>query len=306
MYTIFQSKHFTLEKVKDGIYAAIAKDGGGAVGNAGFVDLGDKTIIFDTFNTPQAALDLKKAAETITDKTETWVINSHYHGDHMRGNQVFTTSHILSSEITFNKMKEIHPARIEKQQNDLSGLQSYIFGLEQQFEQTKDEKVGNQISFLKEFALSLPELKLTLPQHTFNESFTFHGSERSAKLYTFGSGHSFCDSFLYLPEDHVIFMGDLFFNGTHPSFFEESNLENWIRTLDELESWKIDLAIPGHGNVGTKSDMLLIREYIRDVQQLSQNVDDVDQVPIPIPYQGWTYPETFVNNIKRLKEAVKI
>ncbi|MFD1205231.1 hypothetical protein ACFQ38_08955 [Sporosarcina contaminans] len=37
----FQSIHFELHRVKDGIFAAIVKEGGGAVGNAGFVDLGD-------------------------------------------------------------------------------------------------------------------------------------------------------------------------------------------------------------------------------------------------------------------------
>jgi hypothetical protein len=57
---VYDSNHFELIQIRDGIYAAIAKDGGGAVGNAGFVDLGDKVIVFDTFNTQQAALDLKK------------------------------------------------------------------------------------------------------------------------------------------------------------------------------------------------------------------------------------------------------
>lgn len=56
----FKSKHFEVQQVKDGIFAAIAKDGGGAVGNAGFVDLGDQTIIFDTFNTQQAAEDFHR------------------------------------------------------------------------------------------------------------------------------------------------------------------------------------------------------------------------------------------------------
>lgn len=62
----YNSRHFTLEKVTEGIYAAIAKDGGGAVGNAGFIDLGDKTIVFDTFNTQQAAEDLRSMAEALT------------------------------------------------------------------------------------------------------------------------------------------------------------------------------------------------------------------------------------------------
>jgi len=56
----FQSDHFTIEKLDDGIYAAIHKPGGEAICNAGIIDLGSKTLVFDTFLTPRAAKDLKK------------------------------------------------------------------------------------------------------------------------------------------------------------------------------------------------------------------------------------------------------
>lgn len=46
----FQSKHFKLEEVSNSIYAAIAKEGGGAAANAGFVDLGGKVIVHLTHN----------------------------------------------------------------------------------------------------------------------------------------------------------------------------------------------------------------------------------------------------------------
>lgn len=115
MNETFDSKHFRLEKIRNGIYAAIAKEGGGAAANAGFIDLGDTTIVFDTFNTQQASEDLKYAAETITNKPVTWVINSHWHGDHIRGNQTFKESTIISSQMTYDKMKTAHPSRINKQ-----------------------------------------------------------------------------------------------------------------------------------------------------------------------------------------------
>ncbi|HET7579995.1 MAG TPA: MBL fold metallo-hydrolase [Bacillales bacterium] len=81
----FSNKHFKLEKLRDGIYAAIAKPEGGAVGNAGFIDLGGRTLVFDTFNTHQAAEDLRWVAEKVTGCSVSWVINSHWHGDHIRG-----------------------------------------------------------------------------------------------------------------------------------------------------------------------------------------------------------------------------
>ncbi|MGP4080890.1 MBL fold metallo-hydrolase [Pseudalkalibacillus sp. R45] len=111
-----ENKHFTLQKIKDGVFAALAKQGGGAVANAGIIDLGDQTIIFDTFNTQQAAEELKTAAQDLTLSPITCVINSHWHGDHIRGNQVFEGIKIISSESTYSKMKELHPNRIKKKE----------------------------------------------------------------------------------------------------------------------------------------------------------------------------------------------
>lgn len=55
------SKHFELKHVTDHVIAAIAVPGTGSLGNATIIDLGDATMVVDTFLTPQAASDLKEA-----------------------------------------------------------------------------------------------------------------------------------------------------------------------------------------------------------------------------------------------------
>ena len=77
------SKHFRFLQLADGVYAAIHIDGGAAIGNAGIVDLGDRTLIFDTFSTPQAAEDLRTATEALTGRPIDAVINSHWHNAHI-------------------------------------------------------------------------------------------------------------------------------------------------------------------------------------------------------------------------------
>jgi cyclase len=300
-----ENKHFELHKVKEGIYAAIAKDGGGAVGNAGFIDLGDKTVVFDTFNTQQAALELKKCAEEITNKPVSWVVNSHYHGDHIRGNQVFDSSILISSEVTYKKTRDIQPERINVQKQDIAGLENYIQTLQSEYNETKAQKTLTQIHFLQEILVSLPTLTLTLPSCTYLEAFTIHGTERTAQLFTRGAGHSPCDAFLYLPEDEIIFMGDLLFVQTHPSFFDESDLDNWMHTLQELSTWNIQTAIPGHGPLGTKSDFYQIIQYIKDVKRLAECEEEVDVINIPLLYKGWALKELFVKNLKQLKQLEK-
>jgi cyclase len=84
-----ESKHFQIERLADGVYAAIASEQGYAICNVGIIDIGDRTILFDTFISPEAARDLLKATEQLTSHKITHVINSHGHNDHIRGNQVF-------------------------------------------------------------------------------------------------------------------------------------------------------------------------------------------------------------------------
>lgn len=298
----FYSKHFHLEKVSEGVYAAIAKEGGGSVGNSGFIDLGDRTVIFDTFNTPQAAEDLKRAAEKETSAPITWVVNSHFHGDHIRGNQVFKGSTIISSQTTYEKMRDIHPARMEKQKLGIMELTNYIHSLKQQI--NRNREIEQKISFLTEVERSLPLLELTLPQQTFKEEITFHGTKRSAKLFTLGGGHSYCDAMLYIPEEKVIFMGDLLFVRTHPTFFEESLPHRWMDLLKTVGGMDLEKAVPGHGPVGTKEDVATLLEYLEEISELAITQNGLEGQQIPVKYENWSSPENYQQNLQTLRNLL--
>ena len=60
------SRHFTLHELGEGIYAAIHKPGGWAQSNAGIIDIGDRTLVFDAFLSPRASQDLLAAAQALT------------------------------------------------------------------------------------------------------------------------------------------------------------------------------------------------------------------------------------------------
>src|SRR5512137_1203789 len=85
----YRSRHFHLERLADGVSAAINSEEGWAICNAGIIDLGDRTLVYDTFTSPQAASDLRDAAEYLTGRPARMVVNSHYHNDHIWGNQAF-------------------------------------------------------------------------------------------------------------------------------------------------------------------------------------------------------------------------
>src|SRR5437764_11008414 len=107
--TFAQRKHskpapenFIIQQLAPGVWAAIQNDQfGKAICNAGIVDMGDKTLIFDPFMTPEAARELRETAERLTGRPVSIVIDSHYHNDHVRGNQEFKPeATIISSSWT--------------------------------------------------------------------------------------------------------------------------------------------------------------------------------------------------------------
>ncbi|MGE7690016.1 MBL fold metallo-hydrolase [Lysinibacillus sp. NPDC097214] len=296
------SKHFKLEKISNNSFAAIAKESGGAVANAGFVDLGDQVIVFDTFNTQQASADLKHIAEKITNQAVTWVVNSHWHGDHIRGNQTFKDTTIISSHITYSKIRDNHPSRFSKQKNDIQGLKDYIQSLKNQLNQTNDSSIQHQIDTLNELKDSLPTLELVVPNQTFNNEITFQGTKRSAKLFTLGGGHSFCDAMLYIPDEKVIFMGDLLFVNCHPTFFEESDPMKWSNILKVVERLEIEVAVPGHGPTGTKEDISKIIYYISEITSIAETSNKDEEIEIPEFFKEWNSPEIYQQSINRLRE----
>ena len=97
------SEHFELHQLAGGVYAAIAIEGGAAFSNAGIVDVGGRTLIFDTFENPKAAIDLQDAAEQLTGRPADCVIISHAHPDHWMGNQVLADH---ASIITTHDIRE--------------------------------------------------------------------------------------------------------------------------------------------------------------------------------------------------------
>jgi glyoxylase-like metal-dependent hydrolase (beta-lactamase superfamily II) len=77
-------------------WAAIAVETGGAVGNAGFVDLGGRALVIDACYTPAAARDLRVAAEEPVSRADRLFL-THVHFDHYGGSHVFTDLPIVSA-----------------------------------------------------------------------------------------------------------------------------------------------------------------------------------------------------------------
>src|ERR1700689_3346389 len=83
---------FRLQKIGDGVWAAIVSDEGLAGGNAGFVIGDDGVLVIDTFQDPRPAKALLGEIRKLTPLPIRFVANTHYHLDHVNGNDVFAAA----------------------------------------------------------------------------------------------------------------------------------------------------------------------------------------------------------------------
>ena len=291
-----------------GVYAAIASEQGYASCNAGIIDIGERTIIFDTFLTPEAARDLLKIAEQLTSNRITHVINSHEHNDHIRGNQVFGSDvDIISTALTREAIARNEPRNIESEKRttieEISTLQS-------KYDAEKDPKkrrdLAALLSFMQGASRSYSELKTRLPNITFEHKFVIHGIDRAVELLPL-AGHTACDVVLYIPEDKIVFMSDLLFVNIHP-YLACGSSEQWKDSLASVRALGVKIAVPGHGNVGKSEDLSAMLKYIQSLENIAEDMirsgkseEQASSVPIPPPFNTWLCLEDFfTTNLKFL------
>jgi cyclase len=303
-----ESKHFQIERLADGVYAAIASAQGCAICNAGIIDIGDRTILFDTFISPEAARDLLKVTEQLTSHKITHVVNSHGHNNHIRGNQVFGSDvDIISTVLTREAIVRNEPEEIKSERETIP---KEIIEAQSKLDAEKDPKrrreLASSIVYLQAMIKSHSELKTKLPNITFEHKLTIHGTKRTVELLPL-AGHTASDVILYLPEEKIAFMGDLLFVKMHP-YLASGSPEQWKHSLAEVEALGVQIAVPGHGPVGQSTDLSVMSQYIRSLESIVANmiksgkpVEQASLEPVPSPFDTWLSPDNFfVTNLEFL------
>lgn len=303
-----ESKYFQLREVADGEYAAIAVSGAGALGNAAIVDLGGATLVVDTTMNLQAARDLADAAERLTGRKADYVFNTHWHADHINGNQVFApNAKFISTATTRNMMTGFVRDRLADhlaRRDELNAeLDEWAKGIEQETDPKLRQEMEWGVSGEREYVRTLPELRLTLPTITFEQELVLHGDRRNVKLITYGGGHTQSDGFAYLPEEKILIAGDLVLSGFH-LVMSQANPREWLKILDRIGDLDIEKIIPGHGEVCGKEAVGVAQEYINDLFDLVAGLepdDDLQDLEMPEKYRDWNFSFDFKGNLNLLR-----
>jgi cyclase len=226
---------FTLKPLGHNVWATIDDAKGEAGANAGFVIGDDGVAVIDTFENPEAAKQMLAEIRKLTKLPVKFVINTHYHIDHVAGNRVFQDA----GAVVFaqrNVRTWIHTENLK------------FFGTEIKPEQ-KAMVEG-----------------LGVPDVVYDSGVTLFLGSRRLEVRVF-PGHTGGDSVVFVPDAPVVFCGDLFWRNTLPNLIDASTAA-WLSTLDAISSAAPSGAfVPGHGDVGTAADAKAFRAYLADLRE---------------------------------------
>jgi len=301
-------ENFTIQQLAPGVWAAIQNDQfGKAICNAGIVDLGDKTLVYDPFMTPSAAKELRDVAVELTGRPVSIVINSHFHNDHIRGNQVFMPiASVVSTTWTREQIAKSEPEEQAWEKKHAPALLKAARKMYANGNGSDRDELPMWIGYYEGITESMDDLKIILPDIVFNDSLWLMGTERSVKLEEFKNGHTGSDIVLYLPTEQIAFMGDLLFVKRHP-WMADGDPANWQLILKKwCENTSVKTFIPGHGPVCDKQSVKELCDYFSKMQELAiaANNDSLQSKllmqPIPAPYANWYFNRFYEPNMKFL------
>lgn len=290
---IKETSYFTLHILADGIYAAMAKPGQGAWSNVGIVDLGEEVLVFDSLGTPSAGIELRRQAEEITGKPVKYLVNSHYHGDHVFGNQAFKDVPIIATSETLRLGLENQMGELEKEEQE---MRDYLLHLKNQQMKAVDEitkaSFVNQYEEIAKLLEDLPILEIILPTFIFEEKLMIRGTKRQVEIVCYGGGHTPSDTFMYIPDVKIAFMGDLLTERLHLPIVDPIQLQSILQSVKQME---IETYVPGHGNAGDQSlceDLLHYLSFLMDkAKEAHEKNEDMEtflsRLEMPKEFADW-------------------
>ena len=193
--------------------------------NNGWIVFEDYVLVIDG-NFPSGALELIPKIKAVTDKPIRFAFDTHHHGDHAYGNQVWVDN---------GAVPVAHSGVIDEMKKYETG---HYGGKPGRWE---DAAKGR-----KDVAAS----KLKPPTLLYNKDLIFDDGKHRVELLHFGVAHTHGDGFAWLPKEKILFTGDACVNGPY-NYMGDGNSEQWIKTLAAAKQLGAKTICPGHGPVGT-------------------------------------------------------
>ena len=217
------------------------------------------------------------------------VVNTHANGDHCYGNSLVATAEIIASRRCADEMKELPPSRLADMVRAAPGL-------------------GEVGAFVARIfgPFTFDGIEVALPTRTFDGELEIHVGDRLVRLIEVGPAHTEGDVIVHLPDDGVVFTGDILFHGGHPVVWA-GPVAGWLAACDRITALGAGTVVPGHGPLAGNDAVADLKGYLEYLTREARPRYEAGLTPLEAArdidmsaYSGWGESERVVANIHAL------
>ena len=262
-YAQSSTPEYKVEKLADGIFALVRQDPPGwmVVSNCVFIVNDEDVVVVDTGGATSLARQMIAELRKLTNKPVRYVINTHWHDDHILGNSAFKeafpqtefVAHANLREYLQTKgdaarksMEEGAPGFSKFLQDHIDKKESLAGGAMSEEERTAYE---SDIRLVNRYLAEVKQTPIVLPTITVDDRWTLYRGDRTIDVRYFGRGHTSGDLVVYLPKENILITGDLVIWPVPLIGSDQSHVADWGTTLDKLRELKATTIVPGHGPI---------------------------------------------------------
>ena len=248
-------KKVSFDKLSDHAYAYTAEGDP----NTGIIIGDDAVMVIDTQATPVMAQDVIRRIREVTDKPIKYVLLSHYHAVRVLGASAYKPEHIIASQDTRDLI-------VERGEFDKA---SEIGRFPRLFQNVESVPPG-----------------LTWPTLTFTGKMTLWLGKLEVQILQLGRGHTKGDTVAWLPQEKILFSGDLVEFDATP-YAGDAYFKDWPQTLDNIAALQPEKLVPGRGaalqtaeqvQAGLAGTRAFISDLYANVQAGAEKGEDLRKV----------------------------
>ncbi|MBC7233361.1 MAG: MBL fold metallo-hydrolase [Chloroflexi bacterium] len=210
-------------------------------GNVGCVLTGEGAVLIDCPMLPRDAWDWLRKITAKTKKGITFLINTDCKVERVLGNCFIPATATIAHQQTW----------AEIQRYDEAFLQRYL---------------AHQKDYNSSTVADLAKARIVLPELTMTVDMTIYKEDRVFRL-LYAEGHTPASIMVHLPEERILFTGDVVVNGEHPSLAQANTLK-WLHALEMIRKMdNVDLIVPGFGKPCDLAATEELTEYISQMRE---------------------------------------
>jgi glyoxylase-like metal-dependent hydrolase (beta-lactamase superfamily II) len=209
--------------------------------NNGWIVFEDYVLVIDG-NFPSGAQEIIPKIKAITAKPIRFVFNTHHHGDHSYGNQLWVEN---------GATPVAHAGVVEEMRKYETGYYGETPG---RWEKSAKDRADVAAS------------KLKPPSLLFDKKLIFDDGKHRVELLYLGVAHTHGDGFAWLPNEKILFTGDACVNGPY-NYAADGDTGAWVKTLEAAKKLGAQTICPGHGPLGTGQTLLDQQAYLLELRK---------------------------------------